>query len=753
VPANRQYIDALFQEKYGRKATEQEAASYVGKTVKDAANLILGWELSPFGAAAAAPSPAPAPAPTPAPDSDTSQQPAEYKFPIFSAGSTHVLVRFKEDPTPYDGYDDTTTVWRFDINTKTYTPFSSIDALENAYGVSWSEIQSKYLNVLSVNDLNTAEWGGNGAFKFLTRDQGYQDDGRLPGGEGIEAAVDPKYGQTDNPAVQKDGMFIVDGLTNFLKSEGHISQATADEILKDQSILSLYTNAIAYGGYRPPDVIRDIIRRELIKQGNTALKDVVVISPKMTRDQYYSTPEGQAAINNAALTIPAQLGGNDVNLFDFSIFKLPKEAFEILVPPLPDPTTPEFRAMMDEIKSAYHDIAIKQLEASTDEQKAVAEYDWNKFKDEMARKFNIELSDNTAEAWNQIEGIGQTATERGLTGSGLYQEAVDKMLQDRRKFDERGRTEQATAKEEKDRTYYTQYASPQEIADFAAKNRTLAEAWGLIPSAETLQWFTKENLKALYPDLQDWEIERYINAVLDENGNYRSQLYQNMISNKLGLTAEKEALQTSKLIEQKSQEEEEAYEEFTQGEDFIQQQTQEETNAQNAKLLEEQRAAQAESLKTIGTTIYGTRQEIAQPTTPKVAPKSTVAPFGSSVIGTQQQPAGSMPLTAPTAPAAPKSTVAPFGSSVIGTQQQPAGSIKKTATEAAASIAKTLSQTPVAKTTVPTYTGVSIVDYLKSVGQSSDYGSRSKLAKQYGITNYAGTATQNTQLLKLLRGS
>lgn len=53
---------------------------------------------------------------------------------------------------------------------------------------------------------------------------------------------------------------------------------------------------------------------------------------------------------------------------------------------------------------------------------------------------------------------------------------------------------------------------------------------------------------------------------------------------------------------------------------------------------------------------------------------------------------------------------------------------------------------------VSNYTGVSIVDYLKSVGQASDYASRAKLAQQYGIANYVGSGEQNTQLLNLLRG-
>ena len=51
------------------------------------------------------------------------------------------------------------------------------------------------------------------------------------------------------------------------------------------------------------------------------------------------------------------------------------------------------------------------------------------------------------------------------------------------------------------------------------------------------------------------------------------------------------------------------------------------------------------------------------------------------------------------------------------------------------------------------YTGNSIVDYLKSVGQSSDYASRATLAQSNGITGYTGTAQQNTQLLNAIKGS
>lgn len=50
-----------------------------------------------------------------------------------------------------------------------------------------------------------------------------------------------------------------------------------------------------------------------------------------------------------------------------------------------------------------------------------------------------------------------------------------------------------------------------------------------------------------------------------------------------------------------------------------------------------------------------------------------------------------------------------------------------------------------------TYTGYSIVDYLKSIGQASDFASRKKLAEQFGIKDYRGAADQNLKMLDMLR--
>lgn len=51
------------------------------------------------------------------------------------------------------------------------------------------------------------------------------------------------------------------------------------------------------------------------------------------------------------------------------------------------------------------------------------------------------------------------------------------------------------------------------------------------------------------------------------------------------------------------------------------------------------------------------------------------------------------------------------------------------------------------------YTGGSIVDYLNSIGMDSSFSARKRYAAQYGISNYSGTAAQNTALLNAMRGN
>lgn len=59
---------------------------------------------------------------------------------------------------------------------------------------------------------------------------------------------------------------------------------------------------------------------------------------------------------------------------------------------------------------------------------------------------------------------------------------------------------------------------------------------------------------------------------------------------------------------------------------------------------------------------------------------------------------------------------------------------------------------PAPKNEKSDYKGDSIVDYLKSIGESAGFSHRAKLAREYGLTNYKGTASQNLELLEKMRG-
>ena len=50
------------------------------------------------------------------------------------------------------------------------------------------------------------------------------------------------------------------------------------------------------------------------------------------------------------------------------------------------------------------------------------------------------------------------------------------------------------------------------------------------------------------------------------------------------------------------------------------------------------------------------------------------------------------------------------------------------------------------------YSGTSVVDFLNLNGIDSSFNNRKKLASQYGVANYTGTASQNTALLNAMQG-
>ena len=59
---------------------------------------------------------------------------------------------------------------------------------------------------------------------------------------------------------------------------------------------------------------------------------------------------------------------------------------------------------------------------------------------------------------------------------------------------------------------------------------------------------------------------------------------------------------------------------------------------------------------------------------------------------------------------------------------------------------------PTTKSTTSTSGSLGLVDYMNSKGMDSSYSNRKKLAAQYGISGYKGTASQNNTLLAKIKG-
>jgi len=486
---------------------------------------------------------------------------------FFQDGANGAYIKFSTDPDGA-GPQSANTVWWADPVSKNLYPIISEDAFLKATGMKIGDATAQGLIATrAITDLN--DGGTLSGFFLLPNEYGVQNDGtyKTPPPTLNDASLAGRYGQTFDERSTRQMLTALDeNILPWLEEAG-VSAETIKKISSDPKITSLYVNAITYGGYSIPDLYRDAKARELGLSAN-------VISAEMTADKYYATPEGSAAKNNATLTPPAQIGNIDIGLLDAPIFSLSDEIYEVLVKPF-DWTTEAGQAELDTIKSAYHDVLVKQAEATTEREKTIADYNYNLFKEEVAKRYEIALSDNSTEAWAQIAGLGALGAQKGLSGSGLEGETIDKYLANVRKQDQRNRETRLTEEENKKREQLLKYGTPEQIAALSATEK---EKYGFTPSAEAKSWFSTENLKKLYPNISDQEIANYQSMMFDSSGNYMSELYQKLALNKYEIGEQKKTFQLgevqkddngdiiggSGLLLKKSLEEEKAYKEYEQ---------------------------------------------------------------------------------------------------------------------------------------------------------------------------------------------
>jgi len=638
-----------------------------------------------------------------------------------------------------------------------------------------------------------------------------------------------------------------------------LTQSFISELKGNPDLLAFYIGALTYGSYQIGDVVNDMVRRQKVEAGDTSLSNVALISPTQTRQVYMTTDDGKKASSVANTILPSgsmmSIGSYDT-LKNYTIYNMPDNFYKELVPTL-DATNPNFKNEVDDVKSAYYDIMSDIASAETEQERTIAKNNLETLQKQIQDQYGFQLSDNVNTAWTQLNNIQDTASTRGIKGSGIENEEIDDYLtQVRTKNDQIRKTTLNSADAAK-QTYYQTKASPAEIAALTPEER---QKYGLVPPDSSL---SVASLLQQFPYLTQDEAQKYHDSMVDEYGNYRSDAYKALTKTQQENTASefagKQGILEQQQLDKDAKErrmwdsadpnamfdkpDESGQSGYSSGEnqDIVKEPIIEGTSGSQGLSTSDQAAfdkvtknlqdagyvkdssgnwvlknAPTSNLSTNltpgstssavsalqdylrdqgyfpktqqSTGYYGdvTRNAVAawqkangldagtdagywgpksialmnsltstiktgtQQTSVPVTTQQTTIPLAT----TQTQPAKTNPVV----------NTSSITSAINNIQNSLSGNTstttKQTNTTPAVtgpimSKAPTVTQTPTqtpAATKPSGYAGGSIVDYLSSLGQDSSFTSRSKTAQSKGIANYTGTAEQNTQLLKALRG-
>jgi len=475
-----------------------------------------------------------------------------------SDGGTYALIRFKDDPTPNDAIDDTKTVWLLDTQSKTYRPIagpSALVALAAQMGVPSLPITDVPSSV--IDDPTNPFFQG----EFLSTDfsitadqvnsknvtpipEKYQNSSSSSSETPVDQAKGTVYGkQRYGTAEETSAATTLVSFLNFLASgdpqNQYIKKETLDRIVNDpnSTFAAEAFLAVTYGGYTLGDVYRELYAKE---QGNAAFKGFSRSTPK---SQWVQTAEGAESLRSGP-AVPGSLLLKIGDVATTGLVNMPAGFFD-QAPRTLDPNKPEDLETIRKVEASYYDILNQLATADTEEAYSVAWSNWERLRIALERQLGIKLSDNVQAAWGEIEKLSQTESGAGLYDTGIHKEIVDKYLADRRKADQRSREDTAIKKDDEEFKFAKASGSAKDvkalIERYDAEDAKAGKSpdqyrsvlYGLKPSAANAAYFTRENFKKLYPYFTDAQLDKAISAYIDENGNYRSDIYQKLYANSI----------------------------------------------------------------------------------------------------------------------------------------------------------------------------------------------------------------------------
>ncbi len=487
---------------------------------------------------------------------------------IFSSGqdaSYFVQLAGQDDPNVGGAPD----LYKLDPSTKTLHPFTVSEYKTWAAGKDENAIR-QYIKTVAP-DVFAA--GGVLAGYSLVTDPSYSvkaDGTHKKYLDPTVAQVTSNYGKAEDASTTRNAFSLVQKFVNSLSTgAGGVSSDFIRNIAQDPVLLRGYVNAIGYGGYTINDVFGDIKKRELMSTGDTSMSEVAPISLAYTKEVNANTPEYKKFASNNALQLTADsaAASGDFNSFmqiaDLPIFRMDPSVFGSMSDLLSDPNSAAYKEAASKIQTSYYDIMEMMYNANTEQEKAVADAAYDKFRKDAAKTLGVQLSNNAFNAWPQIESIQNNMAGRNIAGSGIEAETIDDYLRTVRRSDDQARAIVADQLVDKKYEYLSKYGSSEQIKQLAAENPTLARDLGLVPSDSAKAQLNMTALQAKYPNVAPEKLQQYLDSIIDSNGNYKSSLYSKQATNLLQNTYDKQNFVDSEVTRIADMKDKVKQEEFT----------------------------------------------------------------------------------------------------------------------------------------------------------------------------------------------
>lgn len=456
--------------------------------------------------------------------------------------SSKYLISFIGDPNAsVEG--EAGTIWLVDPDTKSIVPFVNQQAFNDYYG---SNAQAAYNSINFKKPESILPGGEFSNYVLLESDYGIKEGKQQKQLDFSPGSIISHYGKTISDEANSQASMVLDGWIKLLKSnlaDSGLSQSTIDNAMNDKVTVAGYISALAYGGYTPMDVYMDLKSKDALSKGDTSISNIRAIDPNYIKSDYISTSQGILANTKLGSLIPGKIGSLDRSIFSSALSQMPESFYQATFPSYFDVDSPEFKQKMSEVTSLLHDSILQSISANTLAEKEAADFIWKNTRDQIEKKYGISLSDNALSAWNELQSLESSASEAGLSGSGIANEKLVKALELRRTQADRLRDQKEQETLSSNYNFYKTNASPEDIQKLNAEDydkglpreQWRSVQWGLAPSTYTTFDNFLKDFRSKYPEssnLSDSEVKaRYYDPTYDENGNYRSSLYQTKFNN------------------------------------------------------------------------------------------------------------------------------------------------------------------------------------------------------------------------------